>query len=121
MQICQVPKSARDVVAPAVRTLFAQGARDEVLAQHARTVSQPAMTFSEAATMRTDAGAETLAFADFPKQDRNWIGSKALGSASSLEHESEERADHQGAGASGTSFCARMRGGLVELQLIEQG
>jgi putative transposase len=66
--LCRVPKSAQDFVASAVRTIFAQGSREEVLGQHERIVRQLEMKFRDAATMLIDAGPEILAFADYPKQ-----------------------------------------------------
>jgi len=66
--LTRVPKSTQAFVAAAVRSIFAQASREEVLAQHQRVVAQLAPRFPKAAQMLEDAGPEILAFVDFPKE-----------------------------------------------------
>ena len=65
--LTRVPKSAQDLVAAAVRSIFAQPSPDDVHAQHARVVAQ-LERFPKAACMLEEAGPEILAFAAFPKE-----------------------------------------------------
>jgi transposase-like protein len=66
--LCKVPKSAQDIVATTVRTIFSQFTVEETHAQHARVVTQLTDRFREAAHLLADAGPEILAFTAFPKQ-----------------------------------------------------
>lgn len=66
--LTRVPKSAQDMVATLVRSIFAQPSSEEVWAQHARVVKQLRKGFPEAAQMLEDAAEELLAFTAFPKE-----------------------------------------------------
>ena len=66
--LTKVPKSAQQLVATLVRSIFAQPSAAEVWAQHARVVEQLSERFRDAADLLADAGPEVLAFADFPKE-----------------------------------------------------
>ncbi len=65
--LTRVPKHAQDLVAAAVRSIFAQPTPEEVHAQHARVVAQ-LERFPKAAVMLEEAGPDILAFAAFPKE-----------------------------------------------------
>jgi putative transposase len=66
--LTKVPKTAQSMVATLIRSIFEQPDTDQVLAQHARVVEQLSERFSDAADMLTDASADILAFATFPKE-----------------------------------------------------
>jgi transposase-like protein len=66
--LTRVPKSAQNMVATLVRSIFAQPSSEEVWAQHARVVEQLRKGFPEAAQMLEDAADELLAFTSFPKE-----------------------------------------------------
>jgi len=66
--LCTVPKSAQDLVATLMRSIYAQPGPDEVLAQHARIVEQLDKQFPQAASMLADAASDVLAFTAFPKE-----------------------------------------------------
>jgi len=63
----KVPKSAQDLVATLVRSIFAQPTEEEVWAQHKRVVDQLQARFPAATTMLSEACEEILAFSVFPK------------------------------------------------------
>lgn len=65
--LTRVPKSAQDLVATLVRSIFAQPDAKEVWAQHGRVVEQLQTRFSEAAKMLAEAAEDILAFTAFPK------------------------------------------------------
>lgn len=65
--LTRVPKSAQDLVATLVRSIFAQPDADEVWAQHGRVVEQLEKRFGEAAKLLTEAAEDILAFSAFPK------------------------------------------------------
>ena len=62
-----VPKSAQDLVATMVRSIFAQPTEKEVRAQHERVVDELLARFPAAAQMLSEACEEILAFSVFPK------------------------------------------------------
>lgn len=64
--LTRVPKSAQNLVATLVRTIFQQPDADQVLAQHGRVIEQLEERFPDAANLLADAGADILAFAAFP-------------------------------------------------------
>jgi len=66
--LTRVPKSAQNMVATVVRSIFAQPSAEETWAQHARVVAQLRKGFPEAAAMLEDAADELLAFTAFPKE-----------------------------------------------------
>jgi putative transposase len=66
--LTRVPKSAQDLVATLVRSIFAQPDRAAVLAQHARVVDELEDRFPDAAAMLADGANDVLAFATFPKE-----------------------------------------------------
>jgi putative transposase len=63
-----VPKSAQNLVATLVRSIFAQPSAEETWAQLARVVAQLRKSFPEAAAMLEEAADELLAFTAFPKE-----------------------------------------------------
>jgi len=65
--LTRVPKSAQDLVATLVRSIFAQPDADEVWAQHGRVVEQLEKRFSAAAKLLAEAAEDILAFSAFPK------------------------------------------------------
>jgi len=65
--LTRVPKSAQDLLASLVRSIFAQPGGDEVWAQHGRVVEQLEDRFPEAASMLANAAEDILAFTAFPK------------------------------------------------------
>ena len=65
--LTKVPKSAQDLVATLVRSIFAQPGRDEVWAQQERVIEQLRARFPNAAEMLEDAAEDILAFSAFPK------------------------------------------------------
>ena len=65
--LTKVPKSAQDLVATLVRSIFAQPGRDEVWAQQERVIAQLRARFPNAAEMLEDAAEDILAFSAFPK------------------------------------------------------
>jgi len=66
--LTRVPKHSQDLVAAAVRSVFAQPTPEEVHAQHRRVVEQLVQRFPQAAAMLEEAGPDILAFAAFPKE-----------------------------------------------------
>ena len=66
--LTKVPKSAQQLVATLVRSIFAQPDAQAVMAQHGRVVAQLQDRFWEAAELLADAGPEVLAFTEFPKE-----------------------------------------------------
>ena len=65
--LTRVPRSAQDLVATLVRSIFAQPDAKEVWAQHGRVVEQLEKRFNEAAKMLAEATEDVLAFTAFPK------------------------------------------------------
>ena len=65
--LTRVPKSAQDLVATLVRSIFAQPNAEEVWAQHGRVVEQLQVRFPQAAELLAEAGEDILAFSAFPK------------------------------------------------------
>lgn len=63
----RVPKSAQEMVATLVRSIWAQPDAETTWAQHTRVVEQLTEKFSAAAEMIAEAGPDILAFAVFPK------------------------------------------------------
>ncbi len=66
--LTRVPKSAQDLVATLVRSIFAQPDAAATWAQHARIVEQLTQRFPEAAALLAEAASEVLAFSSFPKE-----------------------------------------------------
>jgi len=66
--LTRVPKSAQDMVATLVRSIFAQPDERSTRDQHGRVVEQLAGRFDDAANLLVDAQADLLAFASFPKE-----------------------------------------------------
>jgi transposase-like protein len=66
--LTRVPKSAQDLVATFVRSIFAQPDHAAVSAQHGRVVVELEERFPDAAAMLADAATDILAFATFPKE-----------------------------------------------------
>ena len=65
--LTKVPKSAQDLVASLVRSIFAQPSAEEVWAQHGRVVEQLEERFPQAAELLAEAADDILAFTAFPK------------------------------------------------------
>lgn len=65
--LTKVPKSAQDVVASLVRSIFAQTCSVDVWAQQGRVVEQLGERFRDAAQMLADAAPDVLAFTAFPQ------------------------------------------------------
>ncbi len=65
--LIRMPKSAQDLVATLVRSIFAQPDADEVWAQHGRVVEQLEKRFGEAAKLLAEVAEDILAFSAFPK------------------------------------------------------
>ncbi|NPV60893.1 MAG: IS256 family transposase [Actinobacteria bacterium] len=65
--LCKVPKASQDLVATALRSIFAQPDAKSVYRQHAAVVEQLYAHFPEAAEMLDGARADILAFAACPK------------------------------------------------------
>lgn len=66
--LSKVPKQAQSMVATLVRTIFEQGDKESVEAQHKRVVEQLEKgKFNAASSALDEAKDEVLAFADFPK------------------------------------------------------
>jgi len=65
--LSRVPKSAQDLVASLVRSIFAQPSAEEVWAQHGRVVEQLEGRFPQAAELLAQAADDILAFTAFPK------------------------------------------------------
>jgi transposase-like protein len=66
--LTQAPKSAQDMVATLIRSIFAQPDRASVLHQHSTVVGQLEGRFPKVAAMLDEAAGDLLAFAAFPKQ-----------------------------------------------------
>lgn len=66
--LCRVPKSAQDLVATLVRTIFAQPDALSTHAQLERVVEQLREKFSAAANLLEEAAPDLLAFTAFPKE-----------------------------------------------------
>lgn len=66
--LCKVPRSAQDVVATLVRTIFAQPDSTSTWAQLERVVDQLTGRFPEVAAALVDMAPDLLAFTAFPKE-----------------------------------------------------
>ncbi len=66
--LCRVPKSAQDLVATLVRTIFAQPDALSTHSQLERVVEQLREKFSAAATLLEEVAPDILAFTAFPKE-----------------------------------------------------
>ena len=66
--LTRVPKSAQDMVATLMRSIFAQPDAKSTKEQHARVVEQLVGRFDEAANLLIDAEPDLLAFTSFPKE-----------------------------------------------------
>jgi putative transposase len=66
--LTRVPKSAQDLVATLVRSIFAQPDQLAAWERHAQVVQQLEQRFPQAAGLLTEAGAEILAYAELPKE-----------------------------------------------------
>ncbi|MGH9341459.1 MAG: IS256 family transposase [Acidobacteriota bacterium] len=64
----RVPKSAQDMVATLVRSIFAQPDAKSTKEQHRRVVEQLVGRFDQAANLLIDAEPDLLAFTSFPKE-----------------------------------------------------
>jgi putative transposase len=80
------PRSAKDLVATLVRSIFAQPDTGAAWAQQARGVEQLRDRFPEAAALLAEAGPEVLAFSNFPKEP--W---RQIRSNNPQEHLNRER------------------------------
>ncbi len=69
--LCRVPRASQDLVAMALRSIFAQPHARSVYRQHAMVVDQLHAHFPEAAEMLDGAKADILAFAAFPRA--HWL------------------------------------------------
>jgi transposase-like protein len=76
--LTKVPKSAQDLVATLVRSIFAQPGRDDVWAQQERVIEQLHVRFPEAADALAAAEEDILAFSAFPKATWRQIWSNNL-------------------------------------------
>jgi putative transposase len=65
--LTKVARSAQPMVAALVRSIFAQGSRDEAWAQHERVVRQLQDRFPEASELLASAREDILAFTAFPQ------------------------------------------------------
>jgi putative transposase len=66
--LSRVPKSAQDLVATLVRSIFAQPDQQAAWERHAQVVEQLEQRFPQAAALLAEAGAEILAYAELPKE-----------------------------------------------------
>jgi putative transposase len=66
--LSRVPKSAQDMVAAMLRSIFAQSDAEQLWAQHRRVVEQLGGRFAAAAELLDESAADILAFAAFPKE-----------------------------------------------------
>lgn len=64
----RVPKSAQELVATLVRSIFAQPDAEAAWAQHGRICQQLEQRFPDAAAMLVEAAEEVLAYTAFPKE-----------------------------------------------------
>jgi putative transposase len=66
--LSRVPKSAQDLVATLVRSIFAQPDQQAAWERHGQVVQQLQQRFPQAAELLAEAGTEILAYADLPKE-----------------------------------------------------
>ena len=66
--LTRVPERAQHWVATMVRSIYQQPSAEEVHSQHERVVAQLAERFPQAASMLDEAGADILAFTNFPME-----------------------------------------------------
>jgi transposase-like protein len=66
--LTRVPKNMQQPLATCVRTIFSQPDAEAVLAQHKRVIEQLSGRFPQVADHLSQAGAEILAFVEFPKE-----------------------------------------------------
>lgn len=89
--LTRVPKSAQDMVATLVRSIFAQPDAESVRQQHARVVEQLTGRFDAAAELLIEAEHDLLAFASFPKE--HWRQIWSNNPAERLNREIRRRTD----------------------------
>ncbi|MGB3375841.1 MAG: IS256 family transposase [Microbacterium sp.] len=80
-----VPKASQDMVASIIRTIFAQPDREHILKQFGEVTTMLARSHPKVAEMLTDAQADLLAFAAFPR--RHW---RQIWSTNPLERVNKE-------------------------------
>ena len=69
--LSRIPKSAQKEVGDKIRSIFAQPDAHSVRDQYTRIAAELEASYSEAATLLTEAQEELLAFASFPKE--HWV------------------------------------------------
>jgi putative transposase len=89
--LTRVPKSAQNMVATLVRSIFDQADPGAVLSQHRRVVEQLRERFPQAAELLDEAGAEVLTFATFPHE--HWRQIWSNNPAERLNKEVRRRTD----------------------------
>lgn len=105
-----VPRSAQNLVATMVRTIFAQPDEASVRNQHAYIAEQLSSKFPEAANMLLDAKEEILAFASFPKE--HWRQIWSNNPLERLNREIKRRTDVVGIFPNRSS-CLRLVGAIL--------
>ncbi len=105
--LTRVPKSAQDLVATLVRSIFAQPDAAAAWAQHARIVEQLTARFPEAAVLLAAAATEVLAFSSFPKE--HWRQIWSNNPHERLNREVRRRADVVGIFPNRVAVIRRLR------------
>ncbi len=106
------PRKPKSRWAALVRSFSAQADAEEIHAQHKRVVGQLRERFPEAAALLSDAEAEILAFADFPKA--HWRQICSNNPQERLNREIRRRTDAVGIFPNGAAITRLVGAVLVE-------
>jgi transposase-like protein len=110
--LARVPRANAEMVAAAIRTIFAQPDRDAVAEQFGRIVTMLELQFPDVAAMLPDAREDLLAFAAFPLE--HWRKIWSTNPLERLHREVKRRCDVVGVFPNDTSIDRLVTAVIVE-------